>query len=181
MTTLNIEGNIITNALDLHDYLEAKRLMPCYRPPASDLGYCLCGTVWNIEEMAKLRFTHGACPDCGEMATAVERGVMVQATSETDEPQCDHLIAALASFESSMKIIGGCPDGYCLISGKAKGMHTNGGCRCWRNKYDAFQAMSAGRRLANRVRAIIEASTLSQDEKPALAGADADPRDGEPA
>lgn len=24
----------------------------------------------------------------------------------------------------------GCQNGYCSISGKAKGMHTNGGCRC---------------------------------------------------
>jgi len=24
----------------------------------------------------------------------------------------------------------GCSDGYCLIKGKAKGMHTNGGCKC---------------------------------------------------
>lgn len=23
-----------------------------------------------------------------------------------------------------------CSDGYCIIGGKAKGMHTNGGCRC---------------------------------------------------
>jgi len=24
----------------------------------------------------------------------------------------------------------GCSDGCCIIKGKAKGMHTNGGCRC---------------------------------------------------
>ena len=24
----------------------------------------------------------------------------------------------------------GCTDGYCIVRGKAKGMHTNGGCRC---------------------------------------------------
>lgn len=24
----------------------------------------------------------------------------------------------------------GCSDGYCLVRGHAKGMHTNGGCRC---------------------------------------------------
>jgi len=26
----------------------------------------------------------------------------------------------------------GCSDGYCYIKGPAKGMHTNGGCRCLR-------------------------------------------------
>lgn len=29
--------------------------------------------------------------------------------------------------------IHGCTDGYCAIKGKAKGMHTNGGCRCVQN------------------------------------------------
>ena len=24
----------------------------------------------------------------------------------------------------------GCSDGYCVVRGRAKGMHTNGGCRC---------------------------------------------------
>lgn len=24
----------------------------------------------------------------------------------------------------------GCSDGYCIIAGKATGMHTNGGCHC---------------------------------------------------
>ena len=27
----------------------------------------------------------------------------------------------------------GCLDSFCYIKGKAKGMHTNGGCRCVRN------------------------------------------------
>jgi hypothetical protein len=26
--------------------------------------------------------------------------------------------------------IKGCSDGYCVITGVAKGMHTNGGCKC---------------------------------------------------
>jgi hypothetical protein len=26
-----------------------------------------------------------------------------------------------------------CSDGYCVIGGKAKGMHTNGGCKCITN------------------------------------------------
>lgn len=35
----------------------------------------------------------------------------------------------------------GCSDGYCKITGPAKGMHTNGGCRCLRMPEDqkAFQ------------------------------------------
>lgn len=35
-------------------------------------------------------------------------------------------------LESYLQQLGGCGDGYCDITGKAKGMHTNGGCRCLR-------------------------------------------------
>lgn len=27
----------------------------------------------------------------------------------------------------------GCTDGFCIIKGRAKGMHTNGGCKCITN------------------------------------------------
>ena len=27
----------------------------------------------------------------------------------------------------------GCTDGNCIVRGKAKGMHTNGGCKCFLN------------------------------------------------
>jgi len=37
---------------------------------------------------------------------------------------------AIALYDSVVSDIGGCGDGYCIIRGKAKGQHTNGGCRC---------------------------------------------------
>ena len=72
---IDLDGNILTSREDLLDYLAAKRLMPGYKPPFADLGYCLCGTVWIIEAMAELNFPHGACPDCGEEADAIERSL----------------------------------------------------------------------------------------------------------
>ena len=30
----------------------------------------------------------------------------------------------------SLAAAGGCGDGYCIVTGKAQGQHTNGGCRC---------------------------------------------------
>jgi hypothetical protein len=36
-------------------------------------------------------------------------------------------------LETYLQELGGCSDGYCYITGKAKGMHTNGGCRCFRD------------------------------------------------
>lgn len=41
--------------------------------PVADIGYCLCGTVWNIEALADLNYPCGCCPDCGEEAAAIER------------------------------------------------------------------------------------------------------------
>ena len=83
---IDIDGNIITNAEDLHDYLTIARLMPNYRSPASDLGYCLCGTVWNIEAMAKQNFVRGTCPDCGEKATAIEASAAPTSGDRTAQP-----------------------------------------------------------------------------------------------
>jgi len=40
----------------------------------------------------------------------------------------------LEDFNASIKDIRGCSDGFCYFKGKAKGMHTNGKCRC---VYDA--------------------------------------------
>lgn len=43
-------------------------------PPVADLGYCVCGTVWSIEAMAAQNFAPCTCPECGEIAIAVEKG-----------------------------------------------------------------------------------------------------------
>ena len=42
------------------------------KTPAADLGYCDCGTCWNIDAMLAEGFAPG-CPDCGEPARVIER------------------------------------------------------------------------------------------------------------
>lgn len=45
----------------------------------------------------------------------------------------------------------GCLDSFCYIKGKAKGMHTNGGCRCVRNlvgRDNSAAAFALEKRLA---------------------------------
>jgi len=45
----------------------------------------------------------------------------------------------------------GCLDGFCYIKGKAKGMHTNGGCKCVRNlvgRDNSVAAFALEKRLA---------------------------------
>ena len=44
-------------------------------------------------------------------------------------------------------------DGYCLVK-RPVGMHTNGGCTCWRDKYKAQRMMGAGQRLRAAIRSI---------------------------
>lgn len=58
---------------------------------------------------------------------------------------------ALVVFDASMEAIGGCGDGYCMVTGKTKGQHTNGGCRCASNKMTAQRVMGAARRLRDEL------------------------------
>ena len=44
-----------------------------------------------------------------------------------------------------------CTDGYCVIGGKSKGMHTNGGCKCIVNL-----SRSQLNILSSRIQAIAE-------------------------
>lgn len=67
---------------------------------------------------------------------------------------------ALDAFDKRMSDIGACGDSYCLVTGKAKGMHTNGGCRCWSNKYTAQRAMGAARNFRDAVAVVV----LSQSD-----------------
>lgn len=43
----------------------------------------------------------------------------------------ERLRKAVEAYDATAKSIGGCGDGYCIVTGKAEGQHTNGGCRCW--------------------------------------------------
>jgi hypothetical protein len=64
---------------------------------------------------------------------------------------------ALETFDKQAAVIGGCSDGYCSVTGRARGMHTNGGCKCSFDRHRASRAMINGRRLADAIR-----SALSQ-------------------
>ena len=46
----------------------AKRRASAGIKPAADLGYCDCGTVWNMVELGK------TCPDCGDDPAHIEYG-----------------------------------------------------------------------------------------------------------
>jgi hypothetical protein len=43
----------------------------------------------------------------------------------------EKLRKAIEAYDAQAERIGGCGDGYCIVTGKATGQHTNGGCRCW--------------------------------------------------
>jgi hypothetical protein len=45
-----------------------------------------------------------------------------------DETKLKEILGKNAITEKYPEL--GCSDGYCIIRGKAKGMHTNGGCKC---------------------------------------------------
>lgn len=42
--------------------------------PASDLAYCTCGCVWNVEALKADGWAPDTCPDCGEPPVFVEKG-----------------------------------------------------------------------------------------------------------
>lgn len=52
----------------------------------------------------------------------------------------------LDDYDKVMDYIGTCGDGNCIIK-KPVGMHTNGGCRCWDDRYRAQRTMMAAYRL----------------------------------
>jgi hypothetical protein len=41
-------------------------------------------------------------------------------------------MTALAKLDAALEQIGGCSDGHCIVI-EPRGMHTNGGCWCWRD------------------------------------------------
>lgn len=64
----------------------------------------------------------------------------------------DALKNALKLFDDHMELIGGCTDGGCVIV-RPKGMHTNGGCKCPRDRVKMQRAMFAALNLRNAVAA----------------------------
>lgn len=44
--------------------------------------------------------------------------------------QTNKIDEAKQFYDGVVASVGGCTDGYCSVTGKASGMHTNGGCRC---------------------------------------------------
>ena len=67
----------------LLDDLHARKREPNYRAPESDLGYCHCGTVWNLDAIAAMGFESNACPDCGSPPLEIERRVVDVVAHET--------------------------------------------------------------------------------------------------
>jgi len=70
----------------------------------------------------------------------------------TDQEAMDALAEA---FDLAAQSAGGCGDGYCCVTGKAVGQHTNGGCRCSDDRRKAQRMMLAGRRLRDGLRSIV--------------------------
>lgn len=66
----------------------------------------------------------------------------------------DAVLALVGKFDTITTATGGCSDGYCLVTGKAKGMHTNGGCRCSTNRHAAQRVMQAARMLRDELEAL---------------------------
>lgn len=62
------------DAEGLRKELERIQQMPDYQQPHADLGYCTCGTVWNIEALADQNYKRGMCPECGKDAAVIEKG-----------------------------------------------------------------------------------------------------------
>jgi hypothetical protein len=70
---------------DIQAHLDERRNSLGHRFPFADLGYCLCGTVFNIKAMADLNYKRGMCPDCGEEDIAIERAAPSQIEERSDE------------------------------------------------------------------------------------------------
>lgn len=68
------------------------------------------------------------------------RGVRGPILGGAVNPPTDPMAQFLADYDAYMLKIGGCSDGGCMID-RPKGMHTNGGCRCWDDRTKARRFM----------------------------------------
>ena len=67
----------------------------------------------------------------------------------------EEITAALDAYELRMQNIGGCSDGACVVI-RPKGMHTNGGCKCWKNPHNMQRLARAANNLTNSLRKALE-------------------------
>lgn len=58
---------------------------------------------------------------------------------------------ALKDLDLLREAIGGCGDGHCVVFVRP-GMHTNGGCRCWREPMTAQRLIRAHQRFVKQIR-----------------------------
>lgn len=66
------------------------------------------------------------------------------------------------SYDSYMQKIGGCTDGYCFITGRAEGVHTNGGCHCYDDRTRVRRCLQATRQLLDRLRPVLAAPAQAE-------------------
>jgi hypothetical protein len=102
-------------------------------------------------------------PECVERSLRAAWGKRHASKVKPEPPECvshdsaefragllhaiDTLSGAVQEFDATMAAIGGCTDGDCLVTGPSSGIHTNGGCKCWRNPFVGQRAMRAARKL----------------------------------
>ena len=67
---------------------------------------------------------------------------------------------ALDAYELRMQQIGGCSDGGCVVV-KPKGMHTNGGCKCWKNQHSMQRLARASNTFVEALRAALAQPEVS--------------------
>lgn len=60
------------------------------------------------------------------------------------------VIAALDERNEYLAQLGGCGDGHCIVV-KPKGMHTNGGCRCWLDGFKMQRYAYANNKFADAI------------------------------
>lgn len=114
--------------------------------PVQDLyEHFLSYSGMSDDQMLRYAYFHGANADCEKPAhppaPAVPDGEAVGAG----------IAHALERYFATADAVGGCSDGSCVVKRPA-GMHTNGGCKCWKDQITAQRMMRAGEALAKAVK-----------------------------
>ena len=71
----------------------------------------------------------------------------------TDTDKIGAIRCLMAEWDDLLAGIGGCGDGGCCIV-KPVGQHTNGGCRCWSDKYKMQRLAYTDRRIATAIKQV---------------------------